>query len=114
MRISLILIGLLGLFSVSCAHTHRVQVEEGTSQPSAVQVGIGSEEVKEGDRLDVIDYECKPVTMFRKKKRMCKDVKVGQATITKVLGPQLALATPEPGLKLTKKMRVEKKEVLAQ
>lgn len=105
--ISALSVGLL----TGCGHYHRVQGEEAPSEiPAGVRVHIGSKEVKAGEYLDVFKSECKYVKYGRgPKTKSCKDKKIGEARVLKVLDHDSAIVEPNNGLIMDKDMKVEKR-----
>lgn len=107
------LFSLLSLGSLlGCAHTHPVQGEEKKSEiPAGIRVAIGSKEVKEGETLDVLKTKCRKVLKTRGgSDQSCNSVKVGEASVLKVLDHDSAIVEPMHGLKMETDMKVEKKE----
>lgn len=112
MKTKIILLSILiGVFGASgCAHIHPVQGAEQKSEiPEGVRVSIGSSEVKEGEKVDVLRPVCKKVRRPRGgSKNSCKDQKVGEARILKVLDHDSAIVEPDQGLTMDTGMKVEK------
>lgn len=109
----LAVLGVLGLgFGLSgCAtHNHRVEGTQARSEiPEGIRVGIGSKEVKEGERVSVLRSECTERSSARGGSRTsCTDVKVGEATVLKVLDHDTAVVRPDAGVTMDTKMKVEK------
>lgn len=110
-KIILIVTGLYACMLTGCGHVHRVQGEEqGSEIPAGVRVSIGSSEIKSGEYLDVFKSECKYVRKNRgPKQKTCKDKKVGEAQVLKVLDHDAAIVEPEKGLVMDASMKVERK-----
>ena len=97
------------IFLSGCAHAHRVHgIQQAIEIPAGVRVGIGGNEVKVGERLNVYQSEC-TVNSFGegKVRRECYDKKIGHAVVLKVLGPSTAIVDPENGLEMDNMMKVE-------
>lgn len=94
-----------------CAHTHSVQGNEQKSEiPEGVRVAIGSSEINEGDKVDVFRSVCKKVHRARGgTTNSCRDDKVGEARVLKVLDHDSAIVEPDQGLAMDTNMKVEKK-----
>lgn len=95
-----------------CAHNHTVQGNEKKSEiPEGVRVAIGSTEVKEGEKVDVLRSVCKQVRRARGANgTSCTDQKVGEARILKILDHDSAIVAPDQGLTMDTNMKVEKKQ----
>ena len=93
-----------------CAHSHKVQGHEAKSEiPEGFRVAIGSKEVKDGDRVRVFRSVCKQVTILRGASvNKCKDEKVGEALVLKVLDHDAAIVQPDEGVVMDTSMQVEK------
>ena len=95
------------LGAVACAHVHEV---ENTAE--GIQVGIGGEEVKEGDRVSVFEQKCQAARPNRYTGgERCVDKKVGEAIVLKVIDKGTAIVSPQNGLIMNESMLVEKKGV---
>lgn len=96
----------------SCAHTHKVQgTQEKEEIPAGIRVGIGGKEIKEGDKVKVLKTECQTTQAASKRAtsvKACKDIKVGEATVIKVLDHDSAIILPENNLQIDNTMKVEK------
>ncbi len=102
---------MLGAYMVSgCAHTHSVQGPEQKSEiPEGVRVAIGSTEVKEGEKVNVFRSVCKTVSRTRGgTTNSCRDDKVGEALVLKVLDHDAAIVQPDQGVTMDTNMKVEK------
>lgn len=99
------------IFSAGCGHLHKVQgVETPSEIPEGIRVSIGSKEVKEGEKVDVLHSVCKQVSGGRAGTRnVCHSEKIGEALILKVLDHDSAIVKPDNGLTMDAKMTVEKK-----
>ena len=105
---AILVLSMVGLTS-ACAHTHRVEGNQEKSEiPEGVRVGIGAEEVVEGERVAVISEECKTVGSVRGPRKECGNTKLGHAVVLKVLGSHVAVVRPEDGLVMDESMQVEK------
>lgn len=95
---------------IGCAHTHAVHGMQTKSEiPAGFRVGIGSTEIKEGDRVAVLKPECKETGGGRNgKTKFCLDKKVGEASVLKVLDHDSAIVAPEGTLTMDETMKVEK------
>lgn len=95
---------------IGCAHTHAVHGMQPRSEiPAGVHVGIGSKEIKEGDRVAILKSECKETSGGRNgKTRYCVDKKVGEASVLKVLDHDSAVVAPEGSFTMDETMKVEK------
>ena len=71
-------------------------------------MSIGHKEVKEGDKLNVSKSVCRQVRSGRSLNTKCNDVKVGEATVLKVLDHDSAIVRPESGLVMNDSMKVER------
>lgn len=115
MKKNILIVLLLGAFGTGCAHTHKVLTTENKPEGSSseVHVGIGSEEVKEGETVDVFTRICttdaRPAIRGHRE-HSCKMNKVGEATVAKVISEKFALVTPLNNLVIDPKMYVEKKK----
>jgi len=112
MKAKIVLLSVLtGAFWASgCAHTHSVQGPEQKSEiPEGVRVSIGSSEIKEGEKVDVLRSVCKKVRRPRRGSvNSCTDQKVGEARVLKVLDHDSAIVEPDQGLTMDTGMKVEK------
>lgn len=110
-KLGLLSLMLAAFTAFGCAHTHSVQGNEQKSEiPEGVRVAIGSTEVKEGDKVDVLHSVCKQVRRHRGGTgTSCSDQKVGEALVLKVLDHDSAIVEPDQGLTMDTNMKVEKK-----
>lgn len=101
----------LGL-GAGCAHVHKVDGPQEKSEiPSGIRVGIGGQEVQEGDTVSVYTTNCKDVPRLRTGSgRQCQDVEVGKALVLKVLDHDSAIVAPQNGLTMDTSMKVEKQK----
>lgn len=99
-------------FLSSCAHSHKVQGTQAKEEiPAGIKVGIGAKEIKEGDKVKVLKTECQTTQAASKRAtpvKACKDIKVGEATVIKVLDHDSAIILPENNLQIDNTMKVEK------
>lgn len=108
------IIGLAGIFVLSaCAHHHPVDgVQEKTEIPAGVRVRIGSQEIKDGDKLSVLKTTCIRVKATGPKggssSKECKNQKVGEAIVLKVLDHDSAIVQPQGNLQMDETMKVER------
>jgi hypothetical protein len=105
--LSLILCGEL----IGCVHTHSVHVAEPKSEiPAGFRVGIGSSEIREGDRVAVLKPNCKKVASGGRDapRDFCVNKKIGEALVLKVLDHDSSIVAPQEGLKMDETMKVEK------
>lgn len=95
---------------IGCAHTHAVHgMQPKTEIPAGVRVGIGSTEIKEGDRVAVLKPDCKETGGGRNgRTKFCVDRKVGEASVLKVLDHDSAIVSPEGTLTMDETMKVER------
>lgn len=99
-------------FATGCAHMHAVQgIEKQSEIPDGIRVSIGSQEVKEGDKVDVLKQVCKSGGSGRGRSKSCTDKKMGEAKVLKVLDHDSAIVEPDPGVILEAGMKVEKKDL---
>jgi hypothetical protein len=99
------------ILGAGCGHLHKVQGTETPSTiPEGVRVSIGSKEVKEGDKVDVMQSVCKQVNAGPRvgTRNVCHNEKIGEAVVLKVLDHDSAIVQPQQGLTMDSKMRVEK------
>ncbi len=108
---------LMASFSVvSCGHgVHKVEGEEKPSEiPAGIRVQIGGKEVTAGEKVDVLKQTCSPTTIPVRgggmKTQRCKNQKVGEATVLKVLDHDSAVVSPNGDLQIDSKMLIEKKK----
>lgn len=96
--------------TTGCAHIHNVDGPQEKSEiPEGVRVGIGGQEVKEGDKVAVLKSVCKSVSRGRAGKvNECHFQKSGEALVLKVLDHDSAIVRPDDGVKIESNMRVEK------
>lgn len=95
---------------IGCVHSHKVL---GTQQPELIPAGIkvqiGSKEIKEGQKVNVLSDVCTEKKRLRGgAMKECKTEKRGEALVLKVLDHDLAVIEPLNGLIMDKSMRVEK------
>ena len=95
---------------VGCAHLHKVDGPVAKSEiPEGIKVGIGGQEVAEGEKVAVMKSVCKTVSRNRGGSfNQCHDEKAGEATVLKVLDHDSAIIRPENGLLIDSSMKVEK------
>ena len=95
---------------IGCAHTHAVHGLQPKSEiPAGVRVGIGSSEIREGDRVAVLKPDCKETGGGRHgRTKYCVDKKVGEASVLKVLDHDSAIVAPDGTLAMDETMKVEK------
>lgn len=113
---TLLLILLLPLLGLGCAHFHKVESpQEKTEVPEGVKVRIGSPEVKEGDYVEVIKLICNRPTTIRSKSLdvnpsngKCDSIKVGSTKVIKVLAKDLAIVETPSSFVMEPNMYVEK------
>lgn len=105
----LVLVG-FGIGSMGCAHVHQVEGSVAKSEiPEGVMVGIGGQEVSEGDKVSVMQSVCKMVNGPRVGKfKKCRYVRTGEALVLKVLDHDSAIVRPAEGMVMDNSMRVEK------
>jgi len=105
-----LLIGALGVGLTGCAHVHQVEGSVAkTELPEGVKVGIGGQEVNEGDKVAIMKSVCKMVTRPRLGRvNQCRFVKAGEALVLKVLDHDSAIVKPDEGVIMDNTMRVEK------
>lgn len=97
-------------FMSGCVHSHKViGTQEPEQLPAGVKVQIGSKEIKEGQKVNVLTEVC------TNKKRLrggdiieCKSENRGEALVLKVLDHDLAIIEPLNGLVMDRSMKVEK------
>lgn len=99
------------IIASGCSHLHKVQgIETQSEVPEGIRVSIGSSEVKEGEKVDVLRPACRQVTGGKAGTRnVCHSEKVGEALILRVLDHDSAVVKPDNGLTMDSKMTVEKK-----
>ncbi len=107
---TILLVAATMILGAGCGHLHKVQGTETPSTiPEGVRVSIGSKEVKEGDKVDVMQSVCKQVSGPRVGTRnVCHSEKVGEAVVLKVLDHDSAIVQPQQTLIMDSKMSVEK------
>ncbi len=114
MQLNLAVLGLSGFILLSgCAHIHQVkspQTDAEVSASAGVRVEIGSNEVREGEKVDVLDRKCHETRGTRLREPTCHYVKVGEARVTRILDSESAIVTPENGMSMRPSMRVEKQK----
>lgn len=100
-----------GLMS-GCSHLHKVDGQKEKSElPAGVQVGIGGQEVKEGETVVVYKSVCKKVQKVRGGEySSCNDQIAGKAVVLKVLDHDSAIVQPKDGLVIDNSMTVEKEK----
>ncbi len=110
----LVILGILsaGVGLAGCAtHNHKVEgVQTRSEIPEGIRVGIGSKEVKEGDKVSVLRSECTqgPSGARGGTRTTCRDIKVGEALVLKVLDHDSAIVRPDSGVAMDSKLKVEK------
>jgi hypothetical protein len=112
MKYKIILLMSLSLGAgVGCTHLHLVDGPiSKTEMPSGIKVGIGSQEVKEGDKVVVIKSVCKTAARGRVGQiNQCFFENSGEARVVSVLGIDSAIVQPDEGVILDSSMRVEKR-----
>lgn len=102
-------VGVIFIFSLGCAHNHKVEGHHQSMEiPAGIKVTIGSSEVSEGETVDVFAPACHVITGGRgQKKKECHDKKVGEAKVLKVIDSKSAIVEPLKNLKMTTEMSVE-------
>lgn len=105
----LILVG-LGVGLAGCAHVHQVDGSIAKSEiPEGVRVGIGGQEVKEGDKVAIMKSACKMVNRPRTGViNQCHYTKVGEALVLKILDKDSSIVRPDEGITMDNSMQVEK------
>jgi hypothetical protein len=100
----------LGVGLSGCAHMHQVEGPVAKSEiPEGVKVGIGGQEIAEGEKVAVMKSVCKTVNRNRGGSfNQCHYEKAGEALVLKVLDHDSAIVRPDEGLKMENTMRVEK------
>ncbi|OQW53853.1 MAG: hypothetical protein A4S09_06450 [Proteobacteria bacterium SG_bin7] len=96
---------------VGCGHVHGVQGPVTKSEiPEGIQVGIGGQEVKPGDKVAIRKSVCKSVFKGGRIGRVneCSYEKIGEALVLKVLDHDSAIVKPDEGVKIEGDMLVEK------
>lgn len=110
--LNLLSIIVISLFSFSCAHTHKVQgPQEESVIPAGIRVGIGSKEIKDGDKVQILKTNCQKVVGASKTGRTsqtCTTSKIGEAVVLKVLDHDSAIIKPDGDLIIDQTMKVEK------
>ncbi len=92
-----------------CAHTHQIHGSQDRMEiPAGVKVGIGSSEVKEGDKVSILKTECQQVASKNGSRNACSDKKIGEGLVLRVLDHDSAIIKPDVGLLLDSSMKVEK------
>jgi hypothetical protein len=77
--------------------------------PEGVKVGIGGQEVAEGEKVAVMKSVCKTVNRNRGGSfNQCHYEKAGEALVLKILDHDAAIVRPDEGVKMDSSMRVEK------
>lgn len=93
----------------SCSHLHPVvDTKPKLGVPNGVSVGIGSEEVKEGDKLIVYRSTCHDGRAPARQLDGCRDREVGSAIVFKILSGNSAIVKPQSGLVMDRSMNVKK------
>jgi hypothetical protein len=107
--VTLLIVGAGGSL-IGCAHVHSVGSPIAKSEiPEGIQVGIGGQEVSEGEKVAVMKSVCKKVTRNRGGSfNQCHYEKAGEALVLKVLDHDSAIVRPDEGLQMDSSMRVEK------
>lgn len=101
------------LFLLSaCAHTQRATVAMKVNESEA-HVGLGSGEVKPGDRIALFKNKCeRPLGGIHQgvhNDPVCRKVEIGEGQITEVLNSQFSIARINPGVDFDEGTVVEKK-----
>lgn len=99
-----------GFGLIGCAHMHQVEGPVVKSEiPEGVKVGIGGQEVAEGEKVAVMKSVCKSVSRNRGGSfNQCHYEKAGEALVLKILDHDAAIVRPDEGVKMDSSMRVEK------
>ncbi|MGK5087348.1 hypothetical protein WDW86_07300 [Bdellovibrionota bacterium FG-2] len=74
-------------------------------------IGLGSNEVKVGDRVTILKNECqRPPAVWSgvKTDPLCSKVRIGEATILRSLNEDYSVAKVDPGVLFKEMMIVEK------
>ncbi len=110
-KLSVFVVWGLAFELVGCGHIHGVQGPVTKSEiPEGIQVGIGSQEVKPGDKVAIRKSVCKSVFKGGRVGRLneCHYEKIGEALVLKVLDHDSAVVKPDDGVKIEGDMMVEK------
>jgi hypothetical protein len=115
MKKNILIVLILGAFGTGCAHTHKVLNAESKTQSAAseVHVEIGTDEVKEGETVDVFTRNCTTDNrpgIKGHRSHSCKMDKVGEAVVAKVVSEKTVAVAPLNNLVIDPKMYVEKKK----
>src|SRR3989338_5586641 len=107
---SFFFVAMAGIALAACSHSHSVQGQESASEiPEGIRVGIGGEEIKEGDKVNILRSVCKyRVSRKDVPHNKCRSEKVGEASVLKVLDQDSAIVRPDAGVAMDNTMTVEK------
>lgn len=99
----------------SCAH-HRGEVAMKANAREA-HIGLGSDEVKPGDKVVFYNEECRRGGFGRTSSspgiNECRDVTIGKGTVTRNLGKDYSVVKVEPGVEFKEGTKVKKAPSLA-
>jgi len=70
-------------------------------------ISMGSGSVRVGDRVGLFQTECGPQVNARRAQTSCRKVKVGEATVSKILNDRYSVIQVDPGVKLGEGFTVE-------
>lgn len=103
---------LSSIFASGCAHFHEVKGTETQSEiPAGTRVSIGSKEVKEGEKVDVFKRVCTTRGGGRRgHSKICRNDKLGEATVLKVLDEDSSIVQPDQGVVFEPGLVVEKRQ----
>lgn len=112
MKTQFILIASISILTLGCAHSHKVEgPQEESVIPAGMKVGIGSKEITDGDKVQILKTICQKVVGASKAGRTyqsCKTLKIGEAVVLKVLDHDSAIIKPDGDLIIDQTMKVEK------
>lgn len=96
---------------VGCYHApHAIHGEApAEALPAGVRVAIGSSEVKEGDKINVLKKVCETRASKGGSKEVCTEKKVGEALVLKVIDHDASIVKPDTGVNMDSVYKVEKK-----
>lgn len=98
------------LIAVGCAHHGVVESLQTESDLTEAQINIGSASLKEGVKLNVYRRVCgMRARLGSSSVPHCRNVKVGEARVSKLLDENRAAVKPEGELKLEASMIVRRK-----
>ena len=101
----------LGILLVQgCAHATRATVVMKVSDDEA-HIGLGSKEVGVGDHVSLFENRCERPSLYEQGVRtnpVCTKIKIGEATVARVLNDQYSVVKVEPGIKFEEGTVVEK------